>query len=55
MVARHEALRVVFEEEGGEPPRQRVLPPAPVPLPVAEGGAGVTIPGFLPRPWTERV
>ncbi|HLL48016.1 MAG TPA: condensation domain-containing protein, partial [Longimicrobiaceae bacterium] len=35
VVARHEPLRTVFEDaEGG--PVQRALPPAPVPLPVAE-------------------
>ncbi len=35
VVARHEPLRTVFEDaEGG--PVQRVLPPAPVPLPVSE-------------------
>ncbi|HEU0076759.1 MAG TPA: condensation domain-containing protein, partial [Longimicrobiaceae bacterium] len=36
LVRRHEALRTVFRDGGDGEPVQRVLPPSPVPLPVAE-------------------
>ena len=35
IVTRHDALRTVYELADGEP-RQRVMPPAPIPVPVAE-------------------
>lgn len=36
LVGRHEALRTVFLVNANDEPRQRVLPPAPVPLPLED-------------------
>ncbi|MFJ6618052.1 non-ribosomal peptide synthase/polyketide synthase [Kitasatospora sp. NPDC091335] len=51
VVARHEALRTVFEEDDGRPV-QRVRPAAPVPLPVLAPDAGESLDDVLLREYS---